>query len=427
MRKERKLELMIPPEIPQKYMDKMQGKYAANFVVLVTSGHELFARCFHRYSKGDIREVQRYAFAKDGAVRYGRNEHDKWVARTELREPVFYNTYGYGADNSYTVLGWEAVAKSDMKYSEVTAYTGRMIVSYLCLYCRHPNIEYLTKAGYLCAFEEYVRGYWGYYPNALRVDGRINLKTNNLLKMLGVNRTEFKALAGREQLYPTYMIWRDRFPKLSPDDLILLYDAFGSDFTRAERTVYHTGLTAVRIAKYLVDKDISCYDYEDHIKQCLQLGYDLHDTAYSLPHDFYAFHQRSSAMVKYNTDKLMNEAFAENYEKRKTLEFRVGNLIAIQPSSCDDIIREGREQKHCVGGYAERHAYGKLHIMFIRKVSEPEKPYYTMEVSTKGRIVQCRGYCNDFGRDKPAEVLEFERIYQQYLDEIFGNKRRKTA
>ncbi len=426
MRKERKQELMIPPEVPKKYMDKMQGKYAANFVVLVTSGRELFARCFHRYSKGDVREVQRYAFAKDGAVRYGRDERDKWVARTELREPVFYNTHGYGADNSYTVLGWEAVAKSDMKYSEVTAYTGRLIVSYLCLYCRHPNIEYLMKAGYDCVFEEYVRGYWGYCPNALRVDGRINLKSNNLLKMLGLSRTEFKALAGREKLYPTYMIWRDRFPKLSPDDLILLYDAFGSDFTRAERTSYHTGLTAVRIAKYLVDKDIRCYDYEDHIKQCLSLGYDLHDTAYSLPHDFYAFHQRASAMVKYNTDKLMNEAFAENYNKRKVLEFRMGNLIAIQPESCDDIIREGRVQKHCVGGYAERHAYGKLHIMFIRKVSQPDKPYYTMEVSADGRIVQCRGYCNDRGKDKPLTVLAFEKEYQAYLDGIF-NKRRKSA
>lgn len=38
MRKERKLGLMIPPEIPKKYMDMMQGRYAANFVVLVTWG-----------------------------------------------------------------------------------------------------------------------------------------------------------------------------------------------------------------------------------------------------------------------------------------------------------------------------------------------------------------------------------------------------
>lgn len=44
----------------------------------------------------------------------------------------------------------------------------------------------------------------------------------------------------------------------------------------------------------------------------------------------------------------------------------------------------------------------------------------------KGRIVQCRGYCNDRGKDKPLTVLAFEKEYQAYLDEIFS-KRRKTA
>ena len=48
------------------------------------------------------------------------------------------------------------------------------------------------------------------------------------------------------------------------------------------------------------------------------------------------------------------------------------------------------------------------------------------KVSADGRIVQCRGYCNDRGKDKPLTVLAFEKEYQVYLDEIF-NKRRKTA
>ena len=43
-----------------------------------------------------------------------------------------------------------------------------------------------------------------------------------------------------------------------------------------------------------------------------------------------------------------------------------------------EIEDEGRILSHCVGGYAERHAMGKLSIMFLRKVSEPDKPYYTV-------------------------------------------------
>ena len=428
MRKERKTQLMSPPPVPQKYMDKMQGRNAANFVVLVTAGHELYARCFHRYSKGELHEVQRYAFAKDGAVRYGRDQQGRWVIRTELREPVFYCTHGYGADNSYTVLGWETVAQSDMRYSEVTAYTGRLIISYLCLYCRHPNIEYLVKAGYQCTLVEYARGYWTYHNNALKVDERVDLKSNDLRKMLRLNRDEFRLLSGHEDDWPDYLIWRDKFPKLRPGELMEMLDAFGTNIHIAQRAVKHTGLNPVRLARYLAEKDIMAYDYDDHLRQCLHLGCDLKDTAYSLPRDFCAFHRRSSAMMRYNTDKLMDEAFAEHYEQRRKLEFSALGLTVIQPDSCDAIIREGRIQEHCVGGYAERHAYGKLHILFLRKADAPDKPYYTMEVSTDGKIVQCRGWRNDRCRDKPAEVLGFERIYQEHLDEVFGRKtRRETA
>lgn len=427
MKKERKECLLCCfPEVPLKFSRKMEGKGTQNFVVFLTRGRELFARCFHRYYNGEIIESQRYVFAKDGAVRYGKGM-GKWTSMKELREPAFVRSYGYNYNNCYSVMGWEAIAKSDMRYSQVKEYQGGLVIAYLCLYCRHPNIEYLVKAGYEDVIEEHTSGYWSYRPDRLRVMCCVDLKSNNLLKMLGLNRTEFKELSGHEKDYSTYLRWREAFPKLLPEERMLMLNAYSIDVPAAERAVKHTGLNPVRIARYLEEHSIQYRDYDDHIRQCLQLGYDLHDTAYSLPHDFYAFHGRNSAMIRYNTDKLMNEAFAENYEKRKTLEFRSGELIIVQPPSCDDIIREGKLQKHCVGGYAERHAYGKLHILFLRKVSEPEKPYYTMEVSTEGQIVQCRGYCNDRGRDKPAEVLEFERIYQQYLDEIFGNKRRKTA
>lgn len=89
-----------------------------------------------------------------------------------------------------------------------------------------------------------------------------------------------------------------------------------------------------------------------------------------------------------------------------------------------------------VGGYAERHATGKLTIMFLRRKSAPDEPYYTMEVSNDYKIVQCRGYKNNWvtngGQEKPQEIINVEKKYQQYLDGIAAKKsktksRRKTA
>lgn len=72
MKKERKELLMHSfPAATADQMSKMEGKGAANYIIFLTRGAELFARGYHRYSNGYIVERQRYVFAKDGAVRYG--------------------------------------------------------------------------------------------------------------------------------------------------------------------------------------------------------------------------------------------------------------------------------------------------------------------------------------------------------------------
>jgi len=95
----------------------------------------------------------------------------------------------------------------------------------------------------------------------------------------------------------------------------------------------------------------------------------------------------------------MTSLFCRTSQKRLAervcLEFSADGLLIRQPHSLQEIEDEGRILSHCVGGYAERHAMGKLSIMFLRKVSEPDKPYYTVEVSQYGGIVQCRGYRNN--------------------------------
>ena len=56
-------------------------------------------------------------------------------------------------------------------------------------------------------------------------------------------------------------------------------------------------------------------------------------------------------------------------------------------------------------------------------------PYYTMEVSLSGKIVQCRGFRNNMGvgsTPKPQEMIDFETEYQAYLDSLF-RKMEKTA
>lgn len=149
-----------------------------------------------------------------------------------------------------------------------------------------------------------------------------------------------------------------------------------------------TGLKPQRIAKYLNENEVGTYDYRDYIDQCRKLNYNMHDTAISMPHDFQKMHERLSSIINFQSTQKARIRFEENYRGRKCLEFSNGNFFVRQPESYDEIVAEGRALHHCVGGYAERHAMGKLHIMFIRARDKPDVPYYTMEISTEGNIVQ---------------------------------------
>lgn len=428
MRQARKEALLHSfPAVPARFVHQMQdGKSSENFAVMLTRGDELFVRCFHRFSKNyknALAEVQRYVFAKDGSVRYGADECGRWSVRKDVREPVFYQQpYGY-ANNSYKVLNISAIEKSCVKYCCYDKAPD-LLFEYLHLYCKHPNVEYLLKSGYKHLIVARCTGWWG-QNNRIEYSRHINWKSNNLLKMLGLSRTEFKLLAGHEELYDEYVMWREHYPKTKPKDLLLIGSVFGHEYGTMERFIHATGLKPQRIARYLNEHDAEPHDYDDYLRQCAQLRYDLHDTAISMPRRFKEMHTRLSDLVKYNATQEMQKHFAEHVAKRKGLEFASGALMIRQPESVQEIIDEGKALHHCVGGYAERHANGKLHIMFIRTAEKPDVPYYTMEISTEGKIVQVRGLRNC---NPTAAVKALIAAYTEYLAGIFGTqKARKTA
>lgn len=426
MKQQRKDELLHSfPCVPQSIMEKMKGKLANNFAVFLTNGNELFVRCFHRYSDGKLIERQRYVFAKDGYVRWGKDDGVPWAVRKEFREPVFCQSrYGYNFNNTYNGLNMEAIGQSCMKYCCHDLYKGNLLIEYLHLYCRHPNLEYIMKSGYGDLIGEYYTGYLGGIQH-IAANRNINWKSNNLLKMLGLNRDEFKLLAGHEELYDEYVMWREHYPKTKPEDLLLIGSVFGHEYGTMERFIHATGLKPQRIARYLNEYDVEPHDYDDYLRQCAQLRYDLHDTAISMPHDFMAMHTRLSEIIKYNESQEARRKFKENIEYRKKLEFAHGGLFIRQPKNMTEIVYEGKRLHHCVGGYAQRHAFGKLHIMFIRKADKPNVPFYTVEVDLFGKIVQVRGLKN---AQMTKEVKAFIEEYEKYLAETLGKQKvRKTA
>lgn len=423
MKQQRKIDLLhCFPVLPGAIAEQMQGRGALNFCVFLTYGHELFVRCYHRYTNGTIAERQRYVFAKDGAVRYILDDYcdSKWRIATKFTEPRFAaRGYPYGFDNTYRILNAGALKESDMKYSGASKHNFTCPLMYLRLYVRHPNVEYLLKSGYAHLIEKNE----DYYNNRItvKVNWHVNLRSNNLLKMLGLNRTEFKLLKGWEKRYDNYLHYRSEFPQYKPQELMELVEAYGYERGTADEHARKSGLPALRLARYINEKGLTPRLYGDYLDQCRQLGYNLRDTAISLPHDFHTMHTRLSQLIKINADEKTRRAFADNMQKREQLAYAEQELFVRQPKSVEEIVHEGEVLSHCVGGYAERHANGVLTIMLLRKRAEPNKPFYTIEVDNGGVIRQCYG---DHNTPATAEIEAFRKRYQHYLTEVFKNEKR---
>lgn len=84
-----------------------------------------------------------------------------------------------------------------------------------------------------------------------------------------------------------------------------------------------------------------------------------------------------------------NNRLRRSYEKhQKAFEFSFGDYVVVLPTCAKDIVDEGKNMHHCVGGYANRVIRGDDYIVFIRHKDSPDKCYITCEVYPNGRIGQ---------------------------------------
>lgn len=83
--------------------------------------------------------------------------------------------------------------------------------------------------------------------------------------------------------------------------------------------------------------------------------------------------------------------------------------MIIPPKNMKDLFEEGRKLNHCVGSYSDRIIAGETCIMFIRKVCEPQKPYFTIEISQRNNyVVQLRANSNRcINRSTEKELIKF--------------------
>jgi|GEM_PF-1188307 len=164
-------------------------------------------------------------------------------------------------------------------------------------------------------------------------------------------------------------------------------------------------------------------DYKDYIENAALLEYDLTNLEVLYPKNFKQAHDLASDIVN---DKNFSEGelpqIARQYEKYSNLySYEDKDFCIMPPVRHNDLKDEGKTLCHCVATYAKRVATGKTIILFVRKTSEKEKPYFTLELNPVTlRIEQCRGFGNC---SYPNEVKKFmDKWYKTKIEPLIRSK-----
>ncbi len=328
---------------------------------------------------------------------------------SRYKKTVTHTSYigGLGTDLKYAntdmrIKGWE---DPENPYG---------IIGYLANFLKYPSIEILEKAG----FEKLV---------GVRASGGrcryINWRAKDLRKTLKMNAKEirdFRAAGGTMQTLERYREIQEVYPKVNFSQLDL-FGYWGREENIKEIEKYISLDSAVKyLEKQGGNNDTGIY--ADYLRECNSLGYDMKDKRILRPKDLQKAHEKTSMQVAIEKDKKKREDFAVGMKSIYAEEaYQYGDLLIRSAASIEELHKESQALNHCVRTYVNKVCDKRCAILFIRKINEPDKPYFTLELSRERKIVQCRGNHNC------AYPPEVEAFIEQWKKDILNKKKKGAA
>lgn len=315
------------------------------------------------------------------------------------------------------------------------------LVNLVCI-LKYPIVEKLGKAGY-----KYLMAQMILSPMTTLRDnfGTTPKKTGTLYENLGMNKIQLKILEQFRNPYGHYSLPSIKFIKQIGGDDVIHWDEKKSRkiFKFAYQAANWSGLVlkenhlgAPDYLKWSGAKEFVPTDQDrKNLKNLINLQdktpdtdvvrlfrdtvYTMCDRVHEILPNMNPFEARTLRDLEWMHNQYTDIANAQKYnnlkkdgrwdefnKKRIEVYERIGDEFEIiVPREPKDIVNEGASLNHCVGGYLESVASGHKTILFLRKVFDPDKSFYTIEVDGS-RIVQIHGNHNKWLGNNP-EAIQF--------------------
>lgn len=275
------------------------------------------------------------------------------------------------------------------------------IIRYFETHKMDPKLEYFVKLKLYNLADEYYKSFY----LARELKGR------NFKQITGLNKTDLKQL---QRLDATYNMIKT-IKKAKEKNIRLTDEQIETISLKLDQRIFDLTkyTTITKILNYLNKKKqklsiANMYsDYLDYIRSCEKIKYDLsNNTILLFPKDFKKAHDETYKLsIEKDYEKYSTKLEQRYNQELKEYEFEYKDLCIKVPRKTFDLIDESNQLKHCVRSYLKQMAEGKTIILFIRKKSELEKSYYTLEIY-ENKIKQVRGLNNCSTNKKIEEFLE---------------------
>lgn len=386
---------------------------------------EYYESVRYLFTPGEVRIFKRHFY-------YG--TYGWYEPKSKMIEPF---PSGFTGHKDYYFINDSVLDNTFMKYSRpikyISKHNGAWLMKdmkYMCWYVMHPSTEMFIKLGLIDFVKDALSG----KPHKRHINWDGKTPTEAFKKLSAHEFREFLKTDKKCDLYESYVKLREHTKKVSFREMYELQQLVGS---WTSRTLYelleHHQISLTQAINYIKKQNIdrlseAIFAWRDYLKQAEQLNYDMENKQVICPKNLFEAHTTATAILNQMKTDIEKKEMKELTKKLKDkYSFEFENLIIKVPESMQEIIYEGKMLQHCVGGYAERHAKGKVIILFVRKKSEPDVPYFTIEIGQRktvegkiiDHIVQCHGFKNEFinGKmvPKPEEILNFQKEFADFI------------
>lgn len=304
---------------------------------------------------------------------------------------------------------------------------------------RIPQLEQLAKA-HLPALVSECMGNYYHFKEAFK-----NPRSKSLLKLLGIDSQQLKRLRenrGRRQ-FLTWLQYEKVTGKCLPDEVV---SWFCKEKIVPDKLRFITDrMSIVQIYNYIrrqmcenrMKSDQVLTTWADYLSMACRLKMDTND---AIIYRVRRLRQRHDELVKLCGQKELAIRAGEILEKYPHIEdiyqevraiygYAGEDYTVIVPSRIEEIMNEGEKLHHCVGSsdrYWERIERNESYVLFLRRTSDLDTSYYTLEIEPDGTVRQKRTMY-DRQKEDIKDAEKFLQEWQKVISKRITSKERGLA